>query len=349
MGYDVYYIEDTGQWPYHPGEGGLGKDCIYNVEYLRAVMSRFGLDDRWAYRFPWQSQWFGLSDEMRREVIESADLLINVSGTLARPEDYRAAQRMAYVDSDPVFTQLKLIRGQADFARMVDFHDVHFSFGENLSAGMPDTGHDWKPTRQPVVLTEWHPEDPVNSAFTTVMNWTSYKPIRFQGKEYGQKDVEMRKYLDLPGRVSPNVLELAVNEGKTQHTPRDMLRHKGWRVVDPADVCPDLERYRRYIQTSMAEWSIAKSGYVLGNCGWFSCRSACYLASSRPVVIQDTGFSNVLPTGEGILAFRNPDQAVDAIHAVVENYDRHSAAARAIAEQYFDSRKVLGRLIEQAI
>lgn len=349
MGLDVYYIEDTGQWPYNPLEGGLGKDCAYNVEYLRAVMSRFGLDDRWAYRFPWQSQWFGLSNEMRQEVIESADLLINVSGTLARPEDYRAAQRLAYVDSDPVFTQLKLIRGQADFRRMVDVHDVHFSFGENLSADIWDTGHDWKPTRQPVVLTEWHPEDPVNSAFTTVMNWTSYKPIRFQGKEYAQKDVEMRKYLDLPGRVSPHVLELAVNEGKTQRTPRDMLRHKGWRVVDPAEVCPDLEGYRRYIQTSMAEWSIAKGGYVLGNCGWFSCRSACYLAASRPVIVQDTGFSNVLPTGEGILAFRDSDQAVDAIHAVVENYQKHSVAARAIAEQCFDSRKVLGRLIEQAM
>jgi hypothetical protein len=130
MGHDVYYFEDTGQWPYNPIEGGVAKGCDFNVQYLSRVMSRLGLGGKWAYRFPWHSEWFGLSEEERREVISSADLLINVSGTLAEPEQYRDVRCMVYIDSDPVFTQIKLSRGQGDFRRMVDTHDVHFSFGE---------------------------------------------------------------------------------------------------------------------------------------------------------------------------------------------------------------------------
>ena len=159
LGHDVYYIEDTGQWPYNPVEGGLGKGCDFNVEYLAGIMSRYGLADQWAYRFPWQSQWFGLSDTKRQEVIQSADLLINISGTLERPEEYRQVRRLAYIDSDPVFTQVKLARGQLDFRKWIDLHDVQFSFGECLSSAVPATGYQWRPTRQPIVLSEWHPAD----------------------------------------------------------------------------------------------------------------------------------------------------------------------------------------------
>ena len=130
LGHDVYYFEDTGQWPYNPVEGGIAKDCTFNIEYLGSVMDRFGLGDRWAYRFPWQSQWFGLTDRKRQEVLDSADILINVSGTLAQPEHYRRIPLLVYIDSDPVFTQVKLAKEQNDFRRMVETHDVHFSFGE---------------------------------------------------------------------------------------------------------------------------------------------------------------------------------------------------------------------------
>src|SRR3712207_3138680 len=140
LGHDVYYVEDTGQWPYNPLEGGLGKDCAFNVDYLAGIMARYALEGHWAYRFPWQSQWFGLSDMQRREVIQTADLLINISGTLERPDEYRQVRRLAYIDSDPVFTQVKLARGQVDFQRSVDLHDVHFSFGECLSPAIPVTG-----------------------------------------------------------------------------------------------------------------------------------------------------------------------------------------------------------------
>lgn len=349
LGHDVYYLEDTGQWPYNPLEGGLGKDCAFNVEYLAGLMSRFGLADKWAYRFPWQSQWFGLSEEDRIETIRSADLLINISGTLGRPEDYRQVRRLAYIDSDPVFTQVKLARGQADFRKLVDAHDVHFSFGERLSAvDVPPTGHHWRPTRQPIVLSEWRPSAPRRDVFTTVMNWTSHNSVTYRDQTYGQKDVEFKRFLELPGLVAPEVLEIAVNLGKTRRTPRDLLAYKGWRVVEPAEVCADFEDYRGYIESSKAEWSVAKNGYVLGHSGWFSCRSACYLAAGRPVVVQDTGFAEVLPVGEGILPFRTIEEAAAAIHEVEVNHTQHAKAARAIAEEYFDSDKVLTRLIEAA-
>jgi hypothetical protein len=349
LGHDVYYVEDTGQWPYNPVEGGLGRDCDFNVAYLAGIMSRYGLADQWAYRFPWQSQWFGLSDMKRQEVIQSADLLINISGTLERPEEYRQVRRLAYIDSDPVFTQVKLARGQLDFRKWIDLHDVQFSFGECLSSAVPETGYRWRPTRQPIVLSEWHPETPQREVFTTVMNWTSYKPVVYGNQSYGQKDVEFMQFRDLPRLVAPTVLEIAVNAGKTRRTPRQLLAHKGWRVVDPAEVCPDPDTYRQYIESSKAEWSVAKNGYVLGQPGWFSCRSACYLAAGRPVAVQDTGFSAVLPVGEGLLTFTTVEEAVAAINEIEANYARHAKTAHALAVEYFDAARVLTRLIDQAL
>lgn len=349
LGHDVYYLEDTGQWPFNPEEGGVAKGCDYNVRYLKDVMRQFGLEDRWAYRFPWENQWFGLPDSKRKVLLESADLLINVSGTLACPEEYRSVSRMAYIDSDPVFTQVKLMRGQDDFRRMVDVHDIQFSFGECLADQGLDTAHAWHPTRQPVVLSEWHPGQPCRDVFTTVMNWTSYKPVSFDGKTYGQKDIEFERFIGLPELVGDTGLEIAVNAGKTRRTPREKLVRHGWQVVDPDQVCPDLESYRSYIESSKAEWSAAKNGYVKGQSGWFSCRSACYLAAGRPVVVQDTGFDCVLPVGEGVLPFDSLEEAAAAINDVQENYARHAEAARSIAETYFDSDKVLGQLVDQAM
>jgi len=349
LGHDVYYVEDTGQWPYNPAEGGLGKDCAFNVAYLAGVMERFDLVDRWAYRFPWHSQWFGMSDARRNGAIASADLLINVSGTLARPEEYGAARRLAYIDSDPVFTQVKIARGQHDLRRMIDLHDVHFSFGECLGPDVPATGHTWLPTRQPILLDEWRSAAPPSgAAFTTIMNWTSYNEVAHDGRTYGQKDVEFRRFLELPSAVAPNMLEIALSDGRTRHAPRELLAHHGWRIVDPASVCPDVESYRAYIQSSRAEWSVAKNGYVAGQAGWFSCRSACYLAAGRPVVVQDTGFTRVLPSGDGIVAFSSFDEAAAAVRDVEARYEHHAGAARGIAESWFDSRTVLASLIERA-
>jgi hypothetical protein len=156
------------------------------------------------------------------------------------------------------------------------------------------------------------------------------------------------KFLDLAGRVSPVQLEIAVNEGKTKRAPRELLAHKGWRVVNPDDVCGDFKSYRAYLSNSKAEWSVAKNGYVVGRCGWFSCRSACYLAAGRPVVVQSTGFESVLPSDLGILAFTDIDSATRCIESLFNDYPRHSDAAVDIAKEYFDSDRVLQRIIDTA-
>ena len=348
LGHDVFYFEDTGQWPYDPHAGGLATQPHSNVRYLADVMDRFGLRDRWAYRYPWRSQWFGISDTKRRDILKSADVLINVSGTLARLDDYRGVRKLVYIDTDPVFTQVKLARGQTDFAKLVNGHDVHFSFGEALPGRAPPTDQNWRPTRQPVVLSEWPTSTECRPVLTTVMNWTSYKPLDHGGKSYGQKDIEFRRFLDLPQKVSPTVLEIAVNAGKTRRTPYDLLKHKGWRVVSPEKECGDLDSYRSYIQSSRAEWSVAKNGYVVGQAGWFSCRSACYLAAGRPVIVQDTGFRKSLPVGCGILAFCTMEEAVAAIRQLESAYRQHSEAALDIAKAYFDSARVLNDLIATA-
>ena len=271
LGHDVYYIEDTGQWPYNPIEDGTGPTCDYNVKYLARVMERFGLDNRWAYQFVWGAKWFGMSDAERTAIVNTADLILNVSGSLQKAHRYQRQGILAYIDTDPVFTQVKLAKGQTDIAQHVGDHSVHFTYGEDLpSSNVPSTSYDWLPTRQPIVLEEWDPSTTRRETFAIIMNWTSFKPLEYEGQLYGQKDVEFKTFLDLPAKVTPTVLEIAVSSGKTARTPYDLLRHRGWRVVDPAVVCPNFDAYRTYIETSKAEWSAAKGGYVLGQSGWFS-------------------------------------------------------------------------------
>jgi hypothetical protein len=185
--------------------------------------------------------------------------------------------------------------------------------------------------------------------YTTVMNWTSYNDIEYRGQVYGQKDAEFLRFIDLPAAVPDTTFELALNDGKTRRSPKSWLRHKGWHVLDPAQVCPDPDSYRTFVAGSRAEWSVAKSGYVTAHIGWFSERSACYLAAGRPVVVQSTGCERFLPHGEGLLSFTDFDGARRAIRSVEEDYHAHSQAARAIAEAEFDSAKVLSRLLDTCL
>jgi hypothetical protein len=273
---------------------------------------------------------------------------------------------MAYVDSDPVFTQIKLASEDPVFRQRLDAHDVHFTFGERAPSPLFETGHQWRPTRQPILLDAWRPSPRQADVFTTVMSWTSYAPLVHAGRTYGQKDMEFERFLGLPARVCPLRLEVAV--GGLQHKEweiapaapsheapaaggalaADVLRRYGWSVIDPLQRCRDLDTYRDYIRSSMGEWSVAKNGYVQGRSGWFSCRSACYLASGRPVVVQNTGFDEILPVGRGIIPFSSLDEAADALREVAANYECHAKAARDVAAGWFDSDHVLNRLLESA-
>jgi hypothetical protein len=373
LGHDVYYFEDSGEWPYTDdggpnGDEWVAKDCLANITHLDEVMRRCGMADRWAYRFPLDGEWHGMPASRRAAVLRNADLLLNVSGTLEFPDRYRTVRCLAYIDSDPVFTQSRILNGSHGLGPRVDAHDVHFSFGERIEELGIDTGHSWLPTRQPIVIGEWHPDAPRGNSFSTVMNWTSYTPAVVHGRAYGQKDREFAKFIGVARSVSPLVIQIAM--GRVQHDewenaaipeasgsggvphatgPHALLESWGWSVVESNDCCSDPDSYRRFIESSLGEWSVAKEAYAAFRPGWFSERSACYLAAGRPVVVQDTGFDAVLPVGKGLLSFRTPDEAVESLHEVAGSYAVHAEAARAIAEEYFDSSLVLERLIEGAL
>ncbi|MDQ3953104.1 MAG: hypothetical protein M3279_09110 [Actinomycetota bacterium] len=375
LGHDVYYFEDSGEWPYNTDGGPTGndwvaRDCRPNVLHLARVMDRFGLGERWAYRFPIDGSWHGLPDSRRKHVLDSADLLLNVSGTLEWPERYENVTCRAYVDSDPVFTQIRLLANADEpmpddgenataFRRRVDSHHVHFTFGETLPEDLRATGHTWLPTRQPVLLSEWRPRESHGRALTTIMSWTSYPPLVHAGRTYGQKNVELSRFLDLPKLVPQATLGIAMNPthhanwesvpARDAESSAGALARRGWRVFDARRACSELTSYRRFVESSAGEWSVAKNGYVVGRSGWFSCRSACYLAAGRPVVVQDTGFGCVLPVGTGILAFRTPSEAAAAVEEVTADYSLHASAARPLAESLFDSDKVLAELVEEAL
>ncbi|WP_114751794.1 glycosyltransferase [Pleomorphovibrio marinus] len=366
LGHEVYYFEDSGEWPYNSGGGESGNDwvaesCESNVSHIKSVLNKYNLGDNWAYKFPLKQQWFGLSSQKRKEIIKTADLLLNISGTLEHPEHYKAASKMVYIDSDPGFTQINLRK--AEFFQRVNLHDLQFSFGELLHDRKDVGGFFWHPTRSPIVLSEWDNETAGNHKFTTIMNWTSYEPLIHNGVVYGQKDTEFIKFIKLPKLYQQSTFKIALSElvhddwnsnilnteyGQLTRTPKKLMEKYGWEVIDANSVCSGPEAYRNFITNSFGEWSIAKGGYVVDQNGWFSCRSACYLAASRPVVVQNTGFDQLIPTGAGLFAFVTIEEAIDAINQVNAYPEFHRRKAREIAHEYFDSSKILNGIIEIA-
>jgi hypothetical protein len=227
-------------------------------------------------------------------------------------------------------------------------YDALFTYGENVGqpgCAMPTGGARWLPTRQPVAIDLWpstvgEPAAP----FTTVMNWSAYGDHEHEGRIYGQKDREFTPFFSLPNETG-RLMEIALN---APTDIRERLAAGGWWIADPGEVTRDPWLYQDYLRFSRAEFSVAKHAYVSTRCGWFSDRSAGYLAMGRPVIVQDTGFSDFLPTGEGLLAFRTPEEAVAAIRRLDEDYAGHCRAARAVVEEYFDARRVLSNLLEES-
>ena len=350
LGHEVFYLEDTETWPDDPVNATISADCSYNVRYLREVMTRLDLGNQWIYRNAADGTYHGVSETEAKQFCASADLFINVSGCgWLRPE-YLAIPKKIFIDSDPMFTQIGLALGLKEVIDRIGAHDFHFTFAENINTPdcrVPTGGLKWIPTRQPVFL-DWFPvpTTPPRDVFTTVMNWVSYKPSEYAGETWGQKDIEFLKFLDLPART-PQQFEIAMGRGQGGQRPTELIKQHGWEIIEPDEALPDPWTYRDYLKNSKAEWSVAKEGYRKSRSGWFSCRSACYLALGRPCVLQDTGWRAHYPTGNGLFAFETPDEALAGIAAINADYDRHSAGARAVAEKMFDARRVLGEMLEQ--
>jgi hypothetical protein len=350
LGHDVWFLEDSDDYPscVDPVEKTISTDPTRGLGFASAVFERAGFGDRWAYHDAHTGTWHGPAAAQMRTTAARADVLLNLAGVNPiRPWLEKIPHRVL-IDKDPVFTQLRNVTDPVAAGRS-GLHTCFFTFGENIgraTARIPADGLDWQPTRHPIWLDGWPAIPPFPAGrFTTVMQWESYRAREHERVRYGVKADSFAEYLDLPGRVEP-VLELVL-EGS--QAPRNLLGAHGWRIVDPLTAVPDPWAYRRYVQESRAELTVAKQAYVVSRSGWFSERSASYLASGRPVVTEETGFSDWLPTGDGVVSFSNREEAVAAIEDVQSRYASHREAAREVAQSYFDSQTVLTSLLERAL
>ena len=316
------------------------------VAYFERVCTEFGLERRAALLLPGLHRTIGLPYEELRRFAATSDLLLNLSGLLRDEALRERIAIQAYLDLDPCFTQLWHASGvDVGLAGHTHYATVGQLVGDPSSV-LPTSGIEWIHILPPVVLEHWPvAETTIDDAFTTVGNWRSYGSIEHEGELYGQKAHSLRSLVSLPTRTSERfLLALAIHPDERRDL-RDLARNR-WQLVDPLEVAAEPDAYRRFIAGSRAELGVAKSGYVLSRCGWFSDRSACYLACGRPVLAQDTGFGDVLPTGLGLLSFRTVDDALTGVEEIRRDPRGHARAARAIAEEWLDSDRTLGFLME---
>jgi hypothetical protein len=347
LGHKVWYLEDTAECNFDPIENTLSTDPRYALDFIRTCLEPYGLGDRWCYVSYLGIEYFGHTREQWRQVCADCDLFLNLSGGCwTWRDEYAAIPHTAFIDSDPAFTQLEIVRrGQERLEFFLRYGQL-FTFGRNIgtpASSIPTAPLVWNHTWQPVCIDEWMPSAarPL-PFFTTVMSWQieSFKDIGgYKGQEFG-------KFLQLPS-ITNVPIELAVS------APRGFdvcahLKEFGWGCRDAFAVSRTPFVYRDFIRSSLGEFSIAKHTYVESKCGWFSDRTECYLASGRPAVVQDTGFSAHLPTGEGLFAYRTLEEAACGLEEAVSNYEHHSRAAREIAIAHFSPEAVLLPLIEKA-
>jgi hypothetical protein len=348
LGYDVYYVEATGVWPYNT----TTDDCSFPVSYISRLLGRFGFEDKWAYVASHSDgRCYGLSELRVKELYTRADAIVNLfGGTILGDEHMRCPIRI-YLETDPVVHQLRIANGEQRYLKLVGAHTALFSWGTNYGAadcGVPLAPFHYKPTRSPVLLDCW--DSPCNTAaryFTTVGHWDqSVKDLEYNGERYSwSKHREFLKILDLPRHTAQEFsLALAIDDPAAMR----MLERYGWRVEDAYEASKTLECYREFIWDSRGELTVAKDMNVRLRSGWFSERSACYLAAGKPVVTQETGFSRSLPTGLGLYAFRTLDDIPPALEAINSDYQKHSQAAKDIATEYFDAEKVLRHVMLEA-
>ena len=351
LGHEVLYIEDTGECIYDPEQNTRSEDPSYGTRYIHNALEPFGLGDRWSF-VNYDASYHGVSHEGVKAFCADAELFINLSGgSWFWRDEYAAIPRKVFIDSDPVFTQLAIAKGEGWYVDFFRSFDRLFTFGANIgtpASDVPDGGFTWHKTWQPVMSDLWRTDTPpVSDAFSTVMTWK----IESFADVDGNKDKEFIKVIDLPSRVGASGpagkrsdvrFRLAVNG------PQTLLRQYGWDTVDAMGVSRSLWDYRDFIQASKGEFGVAKNAYVANRSGWFSDRTECYLAAGRPAVVQDTGWSAHLPHGIGLIPFSTPEEAIDGLTRVSADWTTHSRRASEIAREHFDSGVILPRLIEVA-
>jgi GT2 family glycosyltransferase len=350
LGCEVWYVETHGRTPSMFMQHERDDGSLRAATFLEAIFSRFGLGDRWAYRaLHHDGRCFGLGERQLEDLFGSASLILNLhGGTLPLPE-LVASERLIYLETDPVQLQVELAENRQESLDFLAPHRAFFSFAENLGhddCGLPvDPRFSFLPTRQPVVLDWWGGRGGAGEAFTTIGNWRQqWRDVRYGEQTYSwSKHLEWARFLDLPARTGAD-FELALSGFEADD--RALLERHGWRLRAAMDL--DLDGYRDFICGSRAEFTVAKEQNVRLRTGWFSDRSATYLAAGRPVITQDTGFGRVLPTGEGLFAVATPEQAATAVEAILADPGRHGRAAAEIAREYFSHERVLRPLLAAA-
>lgn len=346
LGFDVFYVEDSGAPPYDPRVVGLGTDAASNVAFVRETMARTNAPDHWVYWDALTDTYHGLGREALVELYASCDQIWNLCGATRLRDEHQQARVRVYIQTDPGFEQIRIARGDARYQEEIDAHDLLFTYGESLGspgAVLPTCGRTWHATRPPVLLDHWSAGEVDPAApFTTVGSWSNAgKDESWHGTtQRWSKDAAFRAVRDVPARAGQRV-EAAMSP------PPDValaMEASGWTFRDPREVSLDLDRYRAFVHGSCGEFTVAKEVYASTRSGWFSDRSATYLASGRPVVTTDTG-APVGAGAPGLRTFRTAHEAVDALRDVGEDLRNHARGARVLASAHFDASRVLGAML----
>jgi hypothetical protein len=348
LGHKVYFVEKSG-WKnscYDPQTRTMGDDCSRGTAVFGRLLSEHGLGNNWCF-VDASGTYHGMSRERIEAAFRDADVFIDHMRACEWPEEASHARMRVMVDGEPAYTQMHMEDKMEWAEKGLIEYDHYFTVGMNVGTPAclaPSAGKDWRPIFDPVVLSLYpRLPAPPDGPFTTVMSWQAIKPFEYRGKTYSSKEIEFAKFVDLPRRVNAT-LELAVAGASAAHP---QLIDAGWKLVDAHEATLTFERWRSYIQASRGEFSVCKNYFVATNSGFFSDRSAVYLASGRPVVMQDTGFSAHLPCGKGLFAVRSVEEAAAAIEEIESDYELHSNCAHGIAMEYLDASHVLGQFLKE--
>ena len=355
LGHAVYYIEDSARLPYNPETFEVNNEFDYAARLLNRLSREFGFKNRWAFcaRYLAGNPTAGLPLRRIRQLYRDADAILNICGAQEFNDDLLVSDRILYIESDPGVEQIKIDKGVKATTNYLQRHRALFTFGENVgtkSFPVPTHGFKWLPTRQPVVTDLWKIQraPPRAAVFTSVANWSTsgLKDITWRGDKYlWSKSREFLRFISAP-KKSGETFELATNI-EDANTRAKFLRN-GWRLHSPLQLSVDYWLYRDYIRRSKGEFTVAKDQYIRLNTGWFSDRSACYLAAGRPVIIQETGFTKIYGGKAGLLSFRSLSEIVDAVKVINADYAKHSRAARALAREFFEAENVLKSILDRA-
>jgi hypothetical protein len=322
-------------------------DPRYALAYLEDLLPRFGVTPGRYSFIDRQDRCQGSGWGALRAALDRADFLL----TVANPtwfDELERCRRRGFVDGDPLFTQVAMATGEGTRAAAPTHYDTLFTYGVRIGMAdctLPTAGREWIPTRPVVATALWDSTPAVGPLpVTALMHWAAGSDVTYEGRVYGHKEREFDRFLELPRRTTqPFVLAVG-----GRRAPREQLRECGWRLVDPLAATRTVENYRTFIAGSRADFGIAKHAYVASRCGWFSDRGTCFLAAGRPVLHQDTGFSDWLPTGAGVLMFSDIEGVLEGLRRLDADYEQHRKAARATAEEYFEAAKVIGRMLDDA-